>query len=289
MSKVKIKTEMLKEAIAEADVIKEFAIATAKSQLAEEFTPQIKSAMSKSLQTEEEIEDEELEDELEEEFDEEPVEDDEELEMEEEVEDDELEGGEEEVSLEDEDELELEFEEEEDFEEELPEEDDEELELEIELDEEEEEIEDEEDEELELEAYESLTTEDDHLEEIEELKEALKEHKATITYLTNQLSELNLMNAKLHYIQRINAAHKLTESAKKTVLNSIDDAETVQEATKVYKTLRSTLGAVAEKARKTRKVNESASRPVKRPAKKKEIISENTEWMNRNKKLAGLK
>jgi len=120
------------------------------------------------------------------------------------------------------------------------------------------------------------------------LKSELKEHKATITYLTNQLSELNLMNAKLHYIQKINAEHKLTEGAKKSVLNSIDDAETVQEATKVYKTLRSTLKAMKPRRSRTKKINESASRTVRRPKKQKQILSESTQWMDRNKKLAGI-
>ena len=64
-------------------------------------------------------------------------------------------------------------------------------------------------------------------------KEELKEAKQTIEILRSDLNEVNLLNSKLLYTNKIFKAKNLTENQKIKVLKAFDKAETVKEA-KVY-------------------------------------------------------
>ena len=69
-----------------------------------------------------------------------------------------------------------------------------------------------------------------------ELNEALEANKV----LTEELNEVNLLNAKLLYTNRIFKSKNLTESQKVKVLSTFDKASTVNEAELVYETLNNT-------------------------------------------------
>lgn len=72
----------------------------------------------------------------------------------------------------------------------------------------------------------------------EDLKEALE----TINSLKTELQEINLLNAKLLYTNKIFKGKNLTESKKVKVLKSFDKAETVKEAKMIFETLIDNLG-----------------------------------------------
>jgi len=72
----------------------------------------------------------------------------------------------------------------------------------------------------------------------EDLKEALE----TINSLKTELQEINLLNAKLLYTNKIFKGKNLTESKKVKVLKSFDKAETVKEAKMIFETLVDNLG-----------------------------------------------
>ena len=161
-------------------------------------------------------------------------------------------------------------------------------------------VEDEEDEEVEVEDMdveddetESTEVETEETEDIEEGKEELGEIKAeldealeTIAALKSELNEINLLNAKLLYTNKIFKAKNLNESQKVKVLGAFDKAETVKEVKVIFETL-------SENLKTTKKtVNEgiigSASKATLAPKTSKAPIVESNEMVNRFKKLAGI-
>jgi hypothetical protein len=77
-----------------------------------------------------------------------------------------------------------------------------------------------------------------------ELEEAI----TVINTLRNELNEVNLLNAKLLYVNKIFNAKNLTESQKLKVISSFDKATTVKEAKMVFESLNSALNAPVKKA-----------------------------------------
>ena len=102
-----------------------------------------------------------------------------------------------------------------------------------------------------------------------ELNEALKANEV----LTEELNEVNLLNAKLLYTNRIFKSKNLTESQKVKVLSTFDKASTVNEAELVYETLNNT---TFKSSKKSIKENlGSASRSVGTTKTTKPIIETN--------------
>jgi hypothetical protein len=72
---------------------------------------------------------------------------------------------------------------------------------------------------------------------MEEVKKELEEAINTIQTLQSELNEVNLLNAKLLYTNKIFKAKSLNEAQKVSVLKAFDRAETVREVKTVYNTL----------------------------------------------------
>jgi len=118
------------------------------------------------------------------------------------------------------------------------------------------------------------------------MEEELKEAYDTIESLKSDLNEVNLLNAKLLYTNKIFKAKTLTESQKVKVLGAFDKAGTVKETKLVFETLNEGL-----KTKKTSMIKESlgsASR-VSRSVNAKKPIVEIDPMVARFQKLAGLK
>jgi len=79
--------------------------------------------------------------------------------------------------------------------------------------------------------------------EAREMNEAIR----TINTLRSELNEVNLLNAKLLYVNKIFKAKNLTESQKLKVIASFDKATTTREAKVVYESLNSTLTTATPK------------------------------------------
>jgi hypothetical protein len=117
-------------------------------------------------------------------------------------------------------------------------------------------------------------------------EEELDEAYNTIESLKSDLNEVNLLNAKLLYTNKIFKAKTLTESQKVKVLGAFDKAGTVKETKLVFETLSEGL-----KAKKKSPIKESlgsASR-VSRSVNAKKPIIETDPMVERFKKLAGIK
>ena len=121
----------------------------------------------------------------------------------------------------------------------------------------------------------------------EELKEALE----TIGTLRQDLQEVNLLNSKLLYVNKVFKANNLTESQKANVIAAFDKAENVKEVKLVFETVSENV--VSKQASKpARSVNESklgsASKATGTTARRPQIISESDQAVIRMQKLAGI-
>jgi hypothetical protein len=116
------------------------------------------------------------------------------------------------------------------------------------------------------------------------LKAELEEAYNAIKIMKSSLNEVNMLNAKLLFTNKLFKAHSLNESQKIKVIDTFDRARTIREVKLVYTTLSESF------ASKKTLVRESiASKPVAstRPA-KQIILSEGDQIAARFKKLAGL-
>jgi len=112
-----------------------------------------------------------------------------------------------------------------------------------------------------------------------------KELEETINELRSELNEVNLLNAKLLYTNKIFKAKNLTESEKVKVLSTFDKATTVKETKLVYETL---LENFNNKSKSSIKESLGSASKAMGVAQKQPIIESN-EVFARMQKLAGIK
>jgi len=118
-----------------------------------------------------------------------------------------------------------------------------------------------------------------------ELKAELKEYKEAVTFLREKLHEVNILNAKLLYTNRLFKEFVLSNDQKMKIVETFDRAQTAREIKLVYSTLAESFKGGSVK--KTR-VQESASVKTGTTKPTKKIITEESEVANRFKKLAGI-
>ena len=123
--------------------------------------------------------------------------------------------------------------------------------------------------------------------ELEETSD-LEEATSTIEELKGQLQEVNLLNAKLLYVNKVFKANNLTESQKVNVIAAFDKAETVKEVKLVFETVSdNVVGKTAKGSIKEAKLG-MASKATGTTASKPEVISEVSDAVKRMQKLAGI-
>jgi hypothetical protein len=122
-------------------------------------------------------------------------------------------------------------------------------------------------------------------EKAKKMKKDLDEALNTIQTLRSDLSEVNLLNAKLLYLNKIFRATNLTEAQKASAISAFDKAGSTKEVKLVYETLKE--GFVNTK-RQTIKEHKGFASKAAGVAPKKEIISEVSEQIRRMQKLAGI-
>ena len=122
--------------------------------------------------------------------------------------------------------------------------------------------------------------------EKEKMEEELQLALETVNTLRNELQEVNLLNAKLLYVNKIFKAKNLTESQKLKVVKTFDKATSAKEAKLVFESLSETFAANPEK----RQIKESlgfASKAAGVAA--KPVIVEGNNFITRMQKLANIK
>jgi hypothetical protein len=127
--------------------------------------------------------------------------------------------------------------------------------------------------------------EDEKKDEVAELKSDLDEHRSVIETLREKLNEVNLLNAKLLFTNKLFRKHGLNNEQKMKVVEQFDRASNLREVKLVYSTLGESFGA------RKNEINESkgaASKPIASTKPEKEVITESSDLRDRFKKLANL-
>jgi hypothetical protein len=124
----------------------------------------------------------------------------------------------------------------------------------------------------------------------EELEEAYK----TIQHLRSVINEVNLLNAKLLYTNKLFRNFELSESQKMKVIENFDRATNSREVKLVFATLAESFKrpvhkrAIKENVTKQRKPVASASKAVASTKPKQNVITEGNDYVKRFQKLAGI-
>ena len=135
----------------------------------------------------------------------------------------------------------------------------------------------------------ALTEEDkeeEDAEENEKLKAEIKEHRKVIHFMRSKLNEVNLLNAKLLFSNKLFRAFGLNNNQKLKVVENFDRTTNLREVKLVYATL-------AESFKKPSRISESvkkgsSSKPTRSTKPVKEVLSEGAELKARFKKLANI-
>jgi hypothetical protein len=128
--------------------------------------------------------------------------------------------------------------------------------------------------------------------EVAKLETELAEAIAVIKSLKGTINEVNLLNAKLLYANKLFRGYNLTNEQKVKVVENLDRTSTVREVKLVYATLSESMkftGTERKVAQVKKNITEGiASKAQASTAPKQEIISESNELANRFKQLAGI-
>ena len=134
--------------------------------------------------------------------------------------------------------------------------------------------------EIEEEGLEEKKHEDDEKKKVEE---ELEEAKSTIEKMRQDLQEVNLLNAKYLYMNKLFKSKSLTESQKVKVINALDRATTVNEVKNTYDTLKESFEAKTQLKESIGFASQAAG------VAPKQTIIEQDNMMSRWQKLAGIK
>jgi hypothetical protein len=128
--------------------------------------------------------------------------------------------------------------------------------------------------------------------EVAKLETELAEALAVIKSLRGTINEVNLLNAKLLYTNKLFRGYNLTNEQKVKVVENLDRTSSVREVKLVYATLSESMkftGTERKVAAVKKNITEGiASKAQASTAPKKEIIAESNELANRFKQLAGI-
>lgn len=127
-------------------------------------------------------------------------------------------------------------------------------------------------------------------EDEKEMKVELNEAYKVIKSLQKTINEVNLLNAKLLFANKLFRAHNMTNEQKVKVIETLDRTNSVREVKLVYSTLAENFKFSTNKSTKKSISEGIASKVTKstKPAQSKQVIAENTDFSDRFKKLAGI-
>ena len=124
-------------------------------------------------------------------------------------------------------------------------------------------------------------------EEVNTLQSELKEYKEAVVFLKDKLHEVNILNAKLLYTNKLFKEFVLSNDQKLKIVETFDRAQTSREIKLVYSTLAESYTDNGKEKKEV--VKESyASKKSGGTAPKTKIISEEVEVADRFRKLAGI-
>ena len=129
--------------------------------------------------------------------------------------------------------------------------------------------------------------EDEAKDEVVKLQAEVKEHRDVVKYLREKLNEVNLLNAKLLFSNKLFRAFGLSNEQKLKVVETFDRTKNLREIKLVYSTLAESFRGVKAAPIAESKGSSSKAVASTKPV-KEEVISEGAELKNRFKKLANI-
>jgi hypothetical protein len=130
-------------------------------------------------------------------------------------------------------------------------------------------------------------------EAVSKLTSDLDEHRKVVKYLRGKLNEVNLLNAKLLFTNKLFRAHGLTNEQKLKVVETFDRAANLREVKLVFATLAESFGSKTANASTPKPIKENkgtASKAVAstKPKSAPKVIEEGFDMKSRFQKLANI-
>ena len=127
-------------------------------------------------------------------------------------------------------------------------------------------------------------------EQVTKLSSDLEEHRKVVKYLRSKLNEVNLLNAKLLFTNKLFRAHGLTNEQKLKVVENFDRATNLREVKLVFATLAESFGSKpASTVKQIKEKKGSASKAVaSTKPKSPKVIEEGFDMKQRFQKLANI-
>jgi hypothetical protein len=120
------------------------------------------------------------------------------------------------------------------------------------------------------------------------LLEQNKGFKELLQKISHTLEEVNLSNAKLVYTNQILGSDSLNERQKNKIVETINEADSVETAKSVFDALQSTVGTSLDSRSAPKSLSEAIIRGNTTMLRRKEKQASNNPHLERMKKLAGI-
>ena len=130
-----------------------------------------------------------------------------------------------------------------------------------------------------------------YMEQVKAYKTKANKLQKTVLHLKERLEKINLSNARLLYTNRVLNSTSLNERQKIKIVESISNADSVEEAKVIYETLQSAVGSSrnSKSPQSLREVVEKPSPTLPRSIARREAHSAQNPHFDRMRALAGIK
>ncbi len=125
-----------------------------------------------------------------------------------------------------------------------------------------------------------------YVNQVNELKQEKSNLQKTVLHLKERLEEVNLSNARLLYTNRVLNSTSLNERQKTRIVESISNADSVEEAKVIYETLQSAVGDKTKSSPQS--LREAVEKPSPTLPRRRETRAQNPHF-DRMRALAGIK
>ena len=126
-----------------------------------------------------------------------------------------------------------------------------------------------------------------YVNQVNELKQEKSNLQKTVLHLKERLEEVNLSNARLLYTNRVLNSTSLNERQKTKIVESISNADSVEEAKVIYETLQSAVGE-SRNSKSPQSLREAVEKPSPTLPRRRENNTQNPHF-SRMRALAGIK
>jgi len=127
-----------------------------------------------------------------------------------------------------------------------------------------------------------------YMEQVKAYKAKASKLQKTVLHLKERLEEINLSNARLLYTNRVLNSTSLNERQKIKIVESISNADSVEEAKVIYETLQSAVGS-SRNSKSPQSLREAVEKPSPTLPRRREAHSAQNPHFDRMRALAGIK